>query len=251
MKKTVLTLLFALAALGCASCNHGATKSNPASTSGAATSSNPDTSSPLGSSTGSTSLPYSEEIKPFVEGLNAKVDYYVMTLSYTIRKDGTTYKNGYERKEINTTAQIEHTLKRSETIAGYEDNDTTVSAQEETFQNTEALYALGGDNKYHVSDLARTEWNPYHLSYDFGKGQDYELVYDGSDAVLSAKVASEALTAFGFTASPISDFAFLARLYKVNAEVQSFSFSYVMKGYNVLLSYTVDVLQPTLAMPVV
>jgi hypothetical protein len=250
MKKNYL---IAISLIVLASC--GGTKTSSSSASSAPISSTATSSSSAAASSSASSssiVSSSTEADFYINAMKNTPDYYSLSSSTIVKKGTSTLQNTYYAKNMDVTNQIEHLYKRTTTLAGYEENTDTTTEEKDTYQSATKLYEKGYDGKYHVSDVTRSDFAAYHLSFDFSKLTDGSVEYDGYDAILTAKVTSDNLVAFGEKdLSGVNDFTLSATLDKKEGILANFSFAYTQATYAVSVSYKFSSFASTIILPTV
>lgn len=234
------------------SSSSGVTSSSTIASSSETTSSSSVSSSSSLSSSASSSSSSTNEADFYVKAMENTPDYYTLSATTSVKKGTSTLQNSYASKSIDLTNKIEHIYKRVNTLAGYASNNDSLTEETDTYQSATLLYEKGYDGKYHVSEVARNDFAAYHLSFDFSKLTDASVQYDGYDAILTAKVSSENLAAFGETSlSGVTDFLVKATLDKKEGILASFVFSYTQESYAVSVSYKFSSFTTTIVLPTV
>lgn len=239
MNKNIL-LTSSLLALGLLSCGGGSTPSS------SITSSSPDrTSSSEIIPSSSSSLSSVDEADFYLASLKARTPFFDVRRAVSVTKDSYSFKNGYSSYTIDSTNKIEHRFGSETVIAGFEDNDETVTSSYEIYETEDSTYTKDYDGKYHLSDTTRSDFDGMTFAYDYSLLANVTVAYKGYTATLTGKVSKDNLGSFlgNELLAGVEDFAFSANLTKAEAKLSDFTFTYTQKGYSASVKYTVSALE--------
>lgn len=231
MKKQITVLAINLIGLSLISACQNGTPSSTASASVAVSS--------LAASQEAVSSSALSTPEDYLACLVAKPESLAVVYSCSIKKDGISYKDAYERKEMDLDNKIEHISGNYTTLAGYESNDTDEEVSYEIYKTPDAIYTRGYDNKFTKAKAEGNVFAAYKYSFDFSVASSLTGEKGKFTYTLNGKVAQDKMAVFAGSnkLDDVVDFSFTATLSALEGYLTDMGFSYTQGGYNVSIKY--------------